>query len=219
MGGLVSGITDAIGLTNTKGEKRAAAAASAANAQALAMSKEQIALAKEELDFQKAQYQDWKNIYGDIQENLGAYYKNLTPDKLVALGLENQQREFQQVDTAIRRELAQKGLEGSGIERAVTTDIAYKNAATRAGIRTSADRMVNEEKLGFLGIGLGQGTQLLGIIGNSAANATNAFSNAVNSRTSIAGSYLNQATNLGVQNSRAIADAIGAGGTYLASRP
>lgn len=199
MGGIFGGITDAIGLTDHAGEKKAAQAASAANAQALVMSKEQIELAKEQLQFQKDQYGDWKNIYGDLQENLGTYYKNLTPEKLVSLGLENQQREFQQVDKSIRRELAQKGLSDSGVETAVTTDLAFKNASARAAIRTNADTMVADEKLKFLGIGLGQGTQMLGIVGNAAANVTNAYSSAVNSRTSIAGGYLNQGTNLAVQ--------------------
>ncbi len=199
MGGIIGGITDAIGLTDHAGERKAANAANAANAQALVMSKEQIELAKEQLQFQKDQYGDWKDVYGDVQENLGTYYKNLTPDKLVTLGLENQQREFQAVDTSIRRELAQKGLTNSGVEQAVTSDIAFKNASARATIRTNADQTANEEKMKFLGIGLGQGTQMLGIIGNAAANVTNAYSNAVNSRTSIAGSYIGQKTALSVQ--------------------
>ena len=79
MGKLVSGVTDALGLTNTKGEKRAAQAAATANANALAMSKDQIELAKQELAFQKEQYADWTNIYGDMQANLG--YRDWETDR------------------------------------------------------------------------------------------------------------------------------------------
>ena len=199
MGGIVSSVTDAVGLTNTKGEKQAAQQAATANAQAYAMSQEQIALAKDQLQFQQDQYADWQNIYGDIQTNLGEYYKNLTPDKLVSLGLEKQQKEFQQVQTAIQRDFAQRGISNSGQEVITNAQNMVQNATARAAIRASGSSMANEQKMQFLGLGLGQGTQMLGIIGNSASNVTNAYSSAVNSRTNIANSYLNRSTAIGTQ--------------------
>lgn len=199
MGGIVGGITDAIGLTNHAGEKQAANAAAANAAAASAMSAEQIALAKDQLEFQKDQYADWKNIYGDIQTNMGEYYKSLNPDKLVALGLEKQQKEFQQVQTAIKRDFAQRGLTNSGQEIITTAQNQVQNATARAAIRSSGEAAVNEQKMQFLGLGLGQGTQMLGIIGNAAGNVTNAYSSAVSSRTNIANSYLNKSTQYGVQ--------------------
>lgn len=204
MGGIIGGVTDAIGLTNNKGEKQAANAAAATNAQSYAMSIEQIALAKEQLNFQKDQYTDWKNIYGDIQTNLGNYYKNLNPDKLVALGLEKQQKEFQQVETAIKRDFAQRGLTDSGQEIITTAQNKVQNATARATIRASGEESVNAQKMGFLGLGLGQGTEMLGIIGNSAGNVTNAYSSAVNSRTNIANAYLGRSTQYGTNNQNAI---------------
>lgn len=209
MGSIIGGITDAIGLTDHAGEKKAASAAADASAQGLAMSKEQIQFAKDQLDFQKQQYQDFQSVYGDLQTNIGNYYKNLTPDKITALGLENQQKEFQTVDKSIKQDMAQKGLTDSGIETAALTDNQFKNATARASIRTNADQAVIDEKLKFLGIGLGQGTQELGIIANSAGNVTNAYSNAVNSRTNVSGNYLNQATQLGVQNMKSMGDVVG----------
>ena len=219
MGQIFGGITDFLGLTDYAGERQAARNAATANAQAYALSKESIDLAKEEFAFQKDQYTDWKSIYGDLQTNLGEYYKNLTPEKITSLGLENQQREFQQVDTAIRRDLAQKGLSDSGIEAAVTSDVAFKNASARAAIRSTAEQTAAERKLGFLGIGLGQGTQMLGLIGNAAANTTNAFSTAVGSRTTAAGQYLNQQTQIGSQNRDTVGTFVGSMGVksgYLA---
>lgn len=215
MGSIVGGITDAVGLTNHKGEKQAAQQAATANAQAYAMSQEQIALAKEELQFQKDQYADWKNVYGSIQDNLGAYYKNLTPEKLVALGLEKQQQEFQQVQKSIKRDFAQRGISESGAEIITEAQNKVQNATARAAIRASGDTMAAEEKMKFLGIGLGQGTQMLGIIGNSASNVTSAYASGINSRTQIAGGYLNRSTQLGVANMGAMSDLVGSG-AYLA---
>lgn len=199
MGKIVSGITDAVGLTNTKGEKQAAKAAAQANANAYAMSQEQIELAKQQLDFQKEQYADWNNIYGDIQANLGDYYKSIDPDKLVTMGLEKQQQEFQQVRASIQRDFAQRGLSNSGQEIATTNTNMMQNATTRAAIRANGDQAANEQAMQFLGLGLGQGTQMLGIIGNAAGNANNAYSTGVQSQTSIGNSYLNRSTNYGMQ--------------------
>lgn len=209
MGGIVGGITDAIGLTNHKGEKQAAAAAAEANAAGIAMSKEQIELAKEQLTFSREQYQDWKNIYGDIQKNLGDYYNSLDPDKLVALGLENQQREFQVVDKALKRDFAQRGLTNSGAEITQSAISSVQNATARAAIRTNANELVAQQKLGFLGVGLNQGTAMLGNTTNAASNVTSAFSSAVNSRNQATNSYLGRANALGVQNLQNMNDVMG----------
>jgi len=217
MGSIVGGITDAIGLTNHAGEKKAAAAAAENAAAANAMSAEQIQLAKDQLEFTKDQYTDWKNIYGDIQTNLGNYYKNLTPDKLVSLGLEKQQQEYQAVEKSIARDFAQRGLSNSGQETTASTVAKVQNATARATIRSSGDQMAAEEKLKFLGVGLGQGTQLLSTVGNSAANVTNSFATGINSRTSMANSYLSQSTNLGVANMNAMSDVISSA-AYIAGK-
>jgi len=213
---IIGSVTDAIGLTDVAGEKKAASAAATASAQGYALSKEQIAMAKEELQFQKDQYQDWKNVYGDIQENLGDYYKTLTPEKITTLGLENQQKEYQAVQTAITRELTQRGLTGSGVEAKDLTTAAVSNAVARAQIRSTAEDTANEKKMQFLSLGLGQGTQMLGTIANSASNVTGAYNSAVASRTNIAGNYLSTQSNLRASNAKAITDVVGSG-AYIAA--
>lgn len=209
MGSIFGGITDAIGLTDHAGERKAANAANANAAAANAMSAEQIQLAKDQLNFTKEQYTDWKNIYGDVQTNLGEYYKNLTPDKITALGLENQQREYQQVEASIKRDFAQRGLTNSGQETTASTIAKVQNATARAKIRSSADQDVVNEQLKFLGVGLGQGTELLGVVGNAANNVTNAFATGINSRTNIANSYLGRANALGTANIDAMGQVVG----------
>lgn len=211
MGGIVGGVTDAIGLTDHKGEKRAAKAAAQANAQSLAMSKEQVAFMKEQLQFQKDQYTDWKNIYGDVQTNLGNYYKNLGEEKIVTLGLQNQQMGYQAAVKEIERDFAQRGLTGSGAEMAVKSNATFQNAEARAKIRTEAPQKVAEQKMQFLGVGLGQGTQMLGVVANAASGVNQAYSTGVNARTSMAQSYLGQQTQLSTNNTDAMGQIIGAG--------
>lgn len=52
---------------------------------------------------------------------------------------------------------------------------------------------------------------MLGIVGNSAANVTNAYSTGINSRTNISNSYLNRSTQIGLANQSAMNDIVGAG--------
>ena len=217
MGDVIGGITDAVGLTNRKGEKKAAQAAADANKAAVAMSKEQIDFSKEQLEFQKEQYADWEAVYGSLQQNLGDYYNSLDADELVTLGLENQQKECQAVETSIRRDAAQRGLKNSGLEYYEVNKAKVGNAIARASIRTSGDKMVAEEKLKFLGVGLGQGTALLGNVGSSANTVTSAYNSGINSRNNFGNSYINQSTQLGVQNMNSMGDLIGAGASIASA--
>lgn len=209
MGSVFGGITDAIGLTNYKGEKQAAQAAAAANANATAMSKEQIALMKEQLQFQKDQYTDWKDIYGDLQENLGEYYNNLDAKDITAMGLTNQQRSYQEAVKSMERDAAQRGISGSGLEYSQKSLATFQNAEARARIRTEAPTKVANEKLGFLGVGLGQGTQMLGTINQAGANVNSAFATGIGSQTMMNGNYLNQQTNFSNANTSAMNDILG----------
>lgn len=216
MGDIIGKFTDAIGLTDRAGEKRAAVQAGQLAEQGFAMSKEQIALAKEELAFQKEQYGDWKNIYGELQENLGAYYKDLDPDRIAVLGLEKQQFEFQQLEKEIKRDFAQRGLKDSGEEIAISSFNKFQNATARASIRATAEDVAAEKKMSFLGLGLGQGTQMLSTIAGSAQAQQQAFSTAVGSRTNLANSYLNRSTQLGVAGIQQVGKVVGtATSSYL----
>ena len=209
MGDFIGGITDAVGITDSEGEKRALASADAATARTTKLSNEQIALAKDQLAFQKEQYEDWDNVYGSIQKNLGEYYNNLDPDKIVSLGLENQQREFQQVQKEIKRDFAQRGLSDSGAEIAITSSNRIDNARTRAEIRSGGERQVAEEQLGFLNIGLNQGVQKQSLIGNAASNVSDAFNTGVGTSSSSATSFLNRGTSIGARNQEGKSDLFG----------
>lgn len=209
MGKVLGTVTDAVGLTDYKGQEEAAKAAGFANAQQYALTKESIELQKETLQFQKDQYADWKAIYGDVQENLGEYYKNLDGDKLVALGLQNQQREFQAAVKLIERESAQRGISGSGLEYAAKTTATFQNAEAKARIRSSADQQVAEQQLNFLGVGLGQGTQMLGMINQASGNVNNAYGTGINAYNSTGNAYLGARTNLSTQNQDTVGTIVG----------
>ena len=179
VGHAVGDVTDAIGLTDHKGE-------AADRKQAKEQADRSYGLTKTQLDFQKAQYDDWKSIYGPLQEDLGTYFKNLTGNNLTSQHLEAIQLESQKAQTNIDAALAQRGLSQSGLEAQALMQNQFSAASQKANIRANADQLANQQKMGFLGLGLGQGTQMLGInaqvsnngASNSASMSNNALSNA-----------------------------------------
>tara|TARA_R110000851_G_scaffold14313_5_gene48501 strand:+ start:10951 stop:11643 length:693 start_codon:yes stop_codon:yes gene_type:complete len=119
-------------------------------------SKRAAAMSKAQLDFEKQKHQEWKDVYGDIETNLGEYYNSLTPDFYAAQGLEAFQKEQDTARMQIKTSLAQRGIEDSGLAIAMEQNADQEAAVNRASIRAQAPGMVAEEKRQFLQVGLGQ---------------------------------------------------------------
>lgn len=213
MGSIVSGVTGALGLTNSV--KSVGGNGAAEKAEIKKLSAEQITLAKDQLAFNKEQYSDWKAIYGDIEENLGNYYKNLSSDTLIATGLQKQQEEFQAARQALQKDFAQRGITGSGADVQATTIGQFQNAEARARIRTAAPAAVAAEKLSFLNTGLSQQAALLGGISNAASDLNSAYGGTINAYAGIAAQAGANAVGQNKNNSNAMGDLIGIGLGFL----
>jgi len=221
MGSIIGGITDAVGLTDHKGEEAARKQAAQAASQSAATSQQSLAMTQAQLDFQKDQYYEWKDIYGDLQEDLGTYYKNLTGETLAASQIEAIQAESQGAQTQIDKNLAQRGISGSGLEASLASQNIFQTSQSKAIARSSADELANQKKMGFLGLGLGQGTEMLGInasVANAgAANLMGRSSSLLSNSTALSG----QATQLSMANMDAMAtlnEQIARGvGSYMSS--
>lgn len=200
MGSVIGAVTDGLGITDTESADHYADTADNMRARSASLSDRQIAASEDIMTFQQEEYQWWKDIYGTLQENLGDYYNNLDGDKLASLGLENQQIEFQKAEKAIQENYAQRGLADSGMAIADASKAELYNASARAGIRTSADDMANQQKMQFLSMGINQGTQMQGIINNAEANVNTAYTTGVNAATSLTNNYVNNQTALTTAN-------------------
>lgn len=108
------------------------------------------------LDFEVERYDDWKSIYGDIQQNLSDYYLDLSPDQYEVVGLEALEEEKAKSLTRLNENLAQRGITDSGLAAAAEIGIEMDSASDRADIRRSAPGLVAQEQLSFLQVGLGQ---------------------------------------------------------------
>jgi len=181
-------VTDTLGITDHAGQ-------AAANQRADAAAAESSRLTNEQLDFQRQQYNDWKDIYGTLQEQEMDYIQKYTGADVVANQLAQNQSSFQGAESNLTRTLAQRGLSGSGTEAAALTSLASQQAMNDANIRNSQDTIAEQKRLGFLGLGLGQGAQMLGV----QANVANA---GVGAQANIAGQQSALAGQLGVQGMR-----------------
>lgn len=135
-----------------------------------------------QLEFAKEQYTDWEKVYGPIQDNLSAYYKDLTPATIEAAGIQNINQQYAQANKQITQSLAQRGISSSGLEAQALTDLAQKQAQDIATLRTQAPMMAAQEKMKFLSLGLGQGAnavagvnQAYGTQATLAANQSNMY--------------------------------------------
>jgi len=128
-----------------------------------------------QLEFEKQRHTEWKQTYGDIEQNLAQHYTNLSPTIRVVQGLEAFELEKDAALTELRENLAQRGLATSGLAAAVETDFAISSAEERARIRAEAPMETAKEQLSFLQVGLGQNpaNNVSAALGSRASRANN----------------------------------------------
>ena len=199
-GGLLGGVTDAIGLTDYDGAEEQQAKALDAQTQA---NQDALAVTKENLKFQREQHQDWKNVFGDLQENLKEYYDRLDGSSTTAERIRVLNTELNKATKDTTQALTQRGLGTSGAMGQAISNINYQGAQQRATIRGMQEQDAINQKLGFLSLGLGQGTAYAGLVGQA---ATSQASTGLQGGTALAGLYQAQgaqsmANNYNVTNS------------------
>lgn len=163
----------------------AATAQSDATATTARLEEEKLDFAYEQYDEQLARYDEWQAIYGPIEENLGEFYNQLTPETYTAAGLEYNQEAFQKTKTQTFETLAQRGLDSSGITAAIDSKLGVEKAKMDATTRRDAPFRVAQEKTGFLSQGKGGPTYApQGTVGN--VMASNQMPNALQNEANIA---------------------------------
>lgn len=155
------------------------------------------------LDFVKEQYEDWKKVFGPIQDNLAKYYNELSPATIEAKGLEAFEMEKTAALTNVREVLAQRGIATSGIAGGAEAEFAAKSSVERARIRAEAPMKAAQEKTAFLSAGLGQDPR---------SNVQTLLNNRANSAGTLAANAINAAA--GAQTTKA--SAITSAGTAVA---
>jgi len=102
------------------------------------------------LAFEKEKYDEWKDIYGDVEQNLADFYEDLTPEFLISSGLQEEAQSFATAQTKIKSSLAQRGLDASGLEAGLIAQQEIGSAEKRAEIRRDAPLKVAQMQQEFL---------------------------------------------------------------------
>lgn len=109
-----------------------------------------------ELEFQQQRVDDWKEVYGGVQDNLSDYYNNLDSDAYTAQGLESIEIEKARSQEMMEQNFAQRGIADSGLSASAYAGLEMDTMGKRADVRRTADSAVADEKMRFLQVGLGQ---------------------------------------------------------------
>lgn len=216
-GGLLGGITDFVGITNFKGQKADQKRADALAGESISASKANIEMQREQLAFMQKQYDEWNAVYGDLQQNLGDYYANLSIgdefkkiDTNLSFTLQSLSKEYATAAKDTQRAMSQMGLAGSGAAAQNTVGLNQGLAQSRAMARAQAGigkldagDIVAQKQMGFLGVGLGQGASLLGTMTQQAGNAGNAYNSLTQAAGNLSNNYMQrgmgrEASNMGV---------------------
>jgi hypothetical protein len=127
------------------------------------------------LQFQIEQYNDWKNIFGDVQETLSGYYNTLSPSTYAAMNIQNIETEYNQANQQMLQQLSQRGLANSGAAAQGIVDLQNSRALAEAQARTNATDVVKNQQTQFLGLGMGQDVQLANNISSLYGNQANMY--------------------------------------------
>jgi len=160
------------------------------------MANEQAKVAREQLEFNKQQYEDWQKVFGPIQENLSEYYQGLDPDTYASRIKTRLETQFEMANHNLDRSLAQRGIEDSGLAMAMKKDLNQQLAISKTLANQQAEDIVEQKKLRFLGLGLGNQGALLSNVNSSYGAQAGAYGN-------LAAMYGGQAAMYGSQAARA----------------
>ena len=135
--------------------------------------KRAMGIEQAQLDFERERYQDWKDVYGNLQEGIGAYYNNLTGATISAKEVEAYQQAGQASANKIKATLAQRGISGSGLEAELLSNNIINTEIKKAEAISTADQRAVERKQNFLSIGLGEGNSIANSMADTSANIAN----------------------------------------------
>lgn len=132
----------------------------------------QAEIQREQLAFTQQRYQDWMDVYGPVEKNLGEFYNNLSAEDLTATRLNKSQTAFQATMENVKKNFAQRGLDPS-TQEAILGLAELNQAKNRANIRYETPLQLAETKQNFVNSGRGSGA-------NAAAGVTSALQNTAN---------------------------------------
>jgi len=184
MTGAVIGSAVIGGISSYNQSKNARRAANQQNA----LNRESMELQERNNRFNQSRYMDsyieynkMKDIYGDLQEDLSTYYKNLSGESLSAEQIEQIESHANKVHEQLVLDMSRRGMSNSGLESYLDNANSYNTEIQKAKVRRSADEIALNQKMKFLNYGNQNINQTRSLMNQE----SNAIQNGVNSQSRI----------------------------------
>lgn len=165
----IGGLTDALGMTDHKGALEAKKASDETARESHKITQQTLELSKDKLD-------DWDDAFGQTAQDLGDYFNNeLDGENTLVQKLQGQNVANQTATEQNSKNLAVSGRGGGRYEDYINARGEQTHQSKLASLRANEKKDVIKEQLGWVGLGLGQGTAWLAGVNNATGNASNSL--------------------------------------------
>jgi len=159
------------------------------------------------------QYDEWEQTFGSIQENMANYYQAMDPRDFAKFNKATIDDSYQQASESLSKNLAQRGIQGGGVEAGAMSNLESATALQRGQNQIQSEFAYADAQNKFLGSGNAQSqaqTNMLNsynpaAIGMGAAGINQAYSNTAG----IGNAYANQSNMYGNQAAQGRQDVTG----------
>ncbi len=110
---------------------------------------------QQEIDFARERLDYYKEIFGDIEQNLKKLYQRIGSPEFIAEAFQSVEKQYQGLEKRLTQALAQRGLLDSGLRARVLQNLALDKARARALATNLAKKQAREELMRFVGLGRG----------------------------------------------------------------
>ena len=165
-------------------------------------------LAEQERAESQRQLNNWEGMFGSMQQNLSDYYQTMDPRDFAARSKGTIDEAYTRSNEALQSSLAQRGIQGGGVEAGSLAQLQSATALARGQAVTQSELAYGQAQQGFLNSGAQQSqaqTNMLNSLNPAsatvgAAGVSNAFGNNAVSNAMLGSPSMGMASSAGVGN-------------------
>ena len=177
--GVVVGGAGMIGSSIAAG--KAADAQRDGNKQAAASNQANLDFQREQYDKQMEDIGALEDIFGPVRENLGNYYKNMSPERYQMIGKENLEKQYQRSNDQLDAVFSNNGMYNSGQAMSARVALEEQREVSMGANQQNAMNQYQQEQTNWLKFGTADMNQQKAHAAGQAGNVGNAFGQSANS--------------------------------------
>jgi len=168
-------------IASSQAAGKAADAQREGNNQANAMNQANLDFQKEQYNKQMQDVADLEDIFGPVRENLGNYYKNMSPERYQMIGKENLEKQYQRSNDQLDAVFSNNGMYNSGQAMSARVALEEQREVSMGANQQNAMNQYQQEQTNWLKFGTADMNQQKAHAAGQAGNVGNAFGASANS--------------------------------------